>query len=60
MQKSCQVRQSLAVQGFDGFPVCPRVGQKGLESRTESIRTRTKSIRPLPSYPFQVLETQWF
>jgi len=50
-QKSCQLRQSLVPQSLDGFPAGLRIGQKGLDLRTKSIKPLIKSIKPLPTVP---------
>jgi len=54
------VRQSLVYQGFDGVRVGSGVGQKALDTRTKSIRPRTKSIRHLPTYPLKCLKNKNF
>jgi uncharacterized protein Usg len=59
-QKSCQLRQSFVWQGFDGVPAVPRTGQKALDIRTKSIRTRTKSIRHPQTHPLQRLKDKDF
>jgi hypothetical protein len=39
------------LQSLDGFPAGLRIGQKGLDLRTKSIKPLIKRIKPLPTVP---------